>query len=231
MLKNRKIWLPAVLLCLMVGLWSADHIDAPLVGTLDGGSSLADITDYYAFESPENSDNYVFVGNVYGLIAPDNTADVSFSEDYLYEINLDYDGDAIEDAVIQVIFRGDKAIFIGPVAPSATGLDSEIMGSAPRVMVDVTKAGEEAKVMEENGIKVFAGPRDDPFFMDFFKFVAIVNGAGGAENPPTSFDRDGGADTFAGTNVMSMVIELPKSMLGGNETTKFTSWLESKSKK
>jgi hypothetical protein len=74
----------------------------------------------------------------------------------------------------------------------------------------VTSYGSPAVINENGGIKVFAGPRDDPFFFDLNQYKAIIGGTA------TSFN-DPGTDTFAGTNVLSVVIEVPKSMLG-NET-------------
>jgi len=67
----------------------------------------------------------------------------------------------------------------------------------------------------------FAGPRDDPFFMDFAQYGAIIGGMA------TSFNETG-SDTFAGTNVMSVVVEVPKAMIGGSGT--INTWVESKRK-
>lgn len=237
----KKITIPILLVAGLASgiyLMAADHIDAPAVGSLSTGSSSADITDYYAFESPENPDNYVFVTNVFGLTAPASTGEISFSNDVMYEINIDNDGDNVEDLVIQTIFRNGKAIVFGPVTPRTPGMSSNIENAGNRASVTITSNGAQPVVGNENDIKVFAGPRDDPFFMDFFKFVDIVNGAGNAlgidVNPPadgmdyaTSFDAEG-TDAFAGSNVLSVVIELPKSMLGTSDT--FSSWVEAKAK-
>ena len=103
---------------------------------------------------------------------------------------------------------------------------------------EVTPYGDTPITGTNSGITVFAGPRDDPFFMDFFRFVDIVNGAGASlglnvpdpENGTayaTKF-RNNGIDTFAGTNVLSIVVEVPKDMLGTSDT--FNSWAESKRK-
>lgn len=216
---------------------AADHIDAPAVGSLSSGSQLVDITDFYAFESPSNSDNYVFVANSSGLLAPGASAAVTYSDDLMYEFNIDNNGDNVEDIVIQAIFRDGRIIVRGPEAVGQSGLQSSIVNSDNRVETTVTSYGSSPNVGSNNGVSVFAGPRDDPFFMDFFKFVDIVNGAGsalGLDVPApadgnayaTSFDANG-SDTFAGTNVMSVVVEVPKSMLGNSAT--FNSWLESKS--
>jgi len=215
---------------------AADHIDAPAVGSLTAGSSLSDITDYYAFESPSNPDNYVFVCNTSGLTAPGT--DITLSSNIMYEFNIDNDGDNKEDLVIQAVFRDGQVHVFGPTAPSQIGLASKIETGGATVSAAVTALGESAVVGEAAGMKVFAGQRDDPFFMDFFKFVDIVNGAGKAlglevadpangEAYATSFDAPG-ADTFAGSNVMSVVVEVPKSSLGSSST--FNSWLETKTK-
>ena len=216
---------------------AADHIDAPAVGSLSAGSSLADITDYYAFESPSNSDNYVFVCNVAGLTAPGSTGALAFTDDLLYEFNIDNDGDNTEDLVIQAMFRDGSMIVRGPVAPNQTGLESSIAPTSNRVEVAVSSYGQAPTTATSSGMTAFAGPRDDPFFMDFFKFVDIVNGAGNALGIEVAAPADGsayatsfdaaGTDTFAGTNVLSIVLELPKSMLGNSST--FSSWVESKS--
>lgn len=118
------------------------------------------------------------------------------------------------------------------------GLSSKIETGGPTVSAAVTALGSNAVIGESSGMKVFAGQRDDPFFMDFFKFVDIVNGAGKALGLEVAEPADGtayatsfgapGADTFAGSNVMSVVVEVPKSSLGSSNT--FNSWVESKVK-
>jgi hypothetical protein len=235
------IMMAVVTVASFVYLIAADHVDAPAVGSLSTGSTIADITDYYAFESPSNADNYVFVCNVMGLTAPSASGDASFDEDVMYEFNIDNDTDNVEDQVIQAIFRDDNVIVFGPVAPGNAGTTSMIAYTGPRVEAAVSTYGNDPEIGEANGMKVFAGPRDDPFFMDFFRFADIVNGAGAAldldvpdpadgQAYATSF-QDPGMDAFAGTNVMSIVVEVPKSMIGDASTTTFNSWLESKRKK
>ena len=97
-MKNNKMIFGISILAL-VGFFmiSADHIDAPAV---QGGSS--DITDFYAFQG-ENSNNMVFVANVQGLLSPSATASAMFDENVLIEINIDNDGDNVEDLVIPSI--------------------------------------------------------------------------------------------------------------------------------
>ena len=195
---------------------AADHIDAPAV---QGGTS--DITDFYAFRGEDQS-NLVLVANVQGLLTPGATSSASFDENVLLEFNIDTDGDNVEDLVIQATPRDGKMYFFGPTAPSQTGLNSSIMStSANAGIVDITNYGETAIIEEFAGMKYFAGPRDDPFFFDFNKYTEIIAGdASGFDNP--------GDDTFAGSNVLSVVVEVPKSMIGTSGT--INTWVESKRK-
>ena len=193
---------------------AADHIDAPAV---QGGTS--DITDFYAFQGA-NSSNIVFVANLQGLLSPTATASAAFDEGTLIEFNIDTSGDNVEDLVIQAIPRNGKMYFFGPFAPSSTGLSSTIETSAITSEVDITAYGSDAVIATNEGMSFFAGPRDDPFFMDFARYTEIVDGTATAFNDP-------GADTFAGSNVLSIVIELPKSMVGGTGT--INTWVTSNS--
>lgn len=195
---------------------AADHIDAPAV---QGGNS--DITDFYAFQG-QNTSNLVFVANVQGLLSPSATGSASFDENVLIEINIDNTGDNVEDLVIQAIPRDGKMYFFGPVAPSQAGLSSTIQTSTNvGGIVDITPYGTDAIVGTNAGMSFFAGPRDDPFFFDFAQYSAIIGGTATGFNDP-------GSDTFAGSNVMSVVVEVPKSMIGGSGT--INTWVESKRK-
>lgn len=195
--------------------YAADHIDAPAVA----GSS-SDITDFYAFRG-EDPNNIVFVANVQGLLSPSATADATFDENVLVEFNIDTNGDAIEDYVIQAIPRNGTMYFFGPSVPSSTGLNSVISSNQTMNSVAITPYGSNAIIQTSGSMKFFAGPRDDPFFMDFARYGEIISGnASGFNNP--------GTDTFAGTNVMSIVVEVPKSLIGGSGT--INTWVETKVK-
>lgn len=197
---------------------AADHIDAPAVA-----SGTSDITDFYAFQG-ENTDNVVFVANVQGLLSPSATANASFDENVMIEFNIDTNGDAVEDLVIQAVPKNKKMFFIGPFKPSQTGLvstvDPQNFGGSSNVTI--TPFGSEAIIHTSDlGLKFFAGPRDDPFFFDFAQFSSILSGNASSFNNP-------GSDTFAGSNVMSVVVEVPKAMLGGSGSV--NTWVETKRK-
>jgi hypothetical protein len=188
-------------------LIAADHIDSPSIA----GTGF-DIADLYAFQSPENPNNMVFIVTWKGLLSPSATAGASFEDDLMIEINIDNSStkDNVEDMVIQANFKNGKLLLYGPSKPSETGLTSKLV-SGPSVEATITTYGSTAEVGEKNGVKVFAGPRDDPFFFDLNRYKQIIAGTA------TSFS-DPGMDTFAGTNVLALVIELPKSMLGSSTT-------------
>jgi len=213
-MKATKILITASALALGFFLMSADHIDAPAVT-----GSTTDITDFYSFESPSNSDNIVLVANLQGLLSPAATGSTSFDENVLVEFNIDNDGDLIEDLVVQAIPRNGKMYVFGPYAPATTGLNSTINAANQSVAVDITDYGSTAVSATEGGITAFAGPRDDPFFFDLSAYSAILAGEA------TGFS-DPGVDTFAGTNVLSVVVEVPKSTLASSGSVNM--WVETK---
>lgn len=196
-------------------LVAADHIDAPAVT-----GNAADITDVYTFQG-QDTNNLVFAVNTQGLLSPNATAAAVFNDNVMIEINIDNTGDNVEDLVIQAVKRDDKMYFFGPVAPGTTGISSTIKTAAASGSVTISSYGASALTAEKNGMKFFAGPRDDPFFFDLGQFKAILGGTASGFNNP-------GVDTFAGTNVLSVVVEVPKAMLGNSSTLNV--WAETKKK-
>ena len=196
-------------------LVAADHIDAPSVT-----GNAADITDVYAFQG-QDTKNMVFAVNTQGLLSPGATAAATFSENMLIEVNIDNTGDNVEDLVIQAIRKGDKMYFFGPYVPAVKGKTSTIDVSKASGSVAISKYGATATVATENGMKFFAGPRDDPFFFDLGQFQKILGATATGFNNP-------GTDTFAGTNVLAVVVEVPKTMLGN--ATSINVWSETKKK-
>lgn len=204
-------------------LFAADHIDAPAV-TGSGNTSIGtDITDIYAFQSPADNSKMVFVMNTQGLLSPAASGMATFPSNVMYEFNIDNTGDNIEDLVIQCLVKNGRLRVYGPVAVGTPGLSSMVKTSGSATEVAVTSYGASSPSVgtNSNGSKIFAGPRDDPFFFDLVRFKEIVAGTqSGFRNP--------GMDAFAGTNVMSIVVEVPKALLGNAATINV--WGESKSK-
>ncbi len=181
-----------------------------------------DITDIYAFQNPSDNSKMVLVCNVQGLMSPTATASAKFANNTMYEMNIDNTGDNVEDLVIQFLVQNNKVSAYGPFTPLSTGMASMVKADAVYTETTVTPYGTAPIVgTNTNGIKIFAGPRDDPFFFDLARFKEILGGT------QTGF-RNPGVDAFAGTNVMSLVIELPKSMLGTGASINY--WCETKTK-
>ncbi len=197
-------------------LYAADHIDSPAVT-----NQSTDITDIYVFRG-QDQNNLVFVANTQGLLAPGATAAAAFDNNTVIEFNIDNNGDAVEDLVLQGIASGGKMRIYGPIKPSETGNRSRLEGN-PTAEVAITAYGSSPTIANGiGGIKVFAGPRDDPFFFDLNQFKKIIAGTA------TSFNKPGD-DSFKGTNVLSLVIEVPKSLLNAT-TGKVNVWVETKKK-
>lgn len=219
-MKKNKILLSIFLIAALITgsiIYAADHIDAPSVT-----NQASDITDLYVFQGQDNA-NLVFVANTQGLLSPANTAATKFDTNTIIEFNIDNNADNVEDLVIQCKYdaASNSMQVYGPIKPSETGLRSKLEGSVT-ASATVTAYGSAAVVgTGSTGIKVFAGPRDDPFFFDFTQYGKIIGGTATSFNNP-------GTDTFAGTNVMSVVVEVPKALL--NSTGKINVWLETKKK-
>jgi hypothetical protein len=219
-MKRKKLLLTTLVAAAFVTggiIYAADHIDTPAVT-----NQPTDITDVYVFRGADPA-NLVFVADSKGLMSPTASATASFDNNTVLEFNIDKTGDNVEDLVIQCKYdaASNKMQIYGPVAPSATGTKSKLEGSVT-ADVTVTAYGAAAVIATgASGIKVFAGPRDDPFFFDLNRYKAILAGtATGFANP--------GTDTFAGSNVMSIVVEVPKSLIAA--TGAINVWLETKKK-
>jgi hypothetical protein len=219
-MKKKKIIAIAIMAIVLTGgiLWASDHVDAPSLMM-----QPTDITDMYAFTGA-NTNNLVFVVNTQGFLAPSATAAAKFDPNTLIEINIDNTGDNVEDLVIEAIYDGTNMKFYGPVKPSTTGLKSQLEGPVTAT-VAVTAYGSSTPTVATgtNGMMVFAGPRDDPFFFDLNQFHKILAGTATGFNNP-------GSDSFAGTNVMGLVVEVPKSLLGTPAGGKFNVWCQTKKK-
>ncbi|MEP3210428.1 MAG: DUF4331 family protein [Maribacter sp.] len=208
MKKTKQFLTLGVLGIFGVLLIAADHIDAP-----SSMGTSADIADFFAFEPTEGSDNTVFIVDLQSNVLPD-LAYGTFDEDVLMEINIDTDGDLIEDLVIQAIPRDGRMYFFGPVAPMQSGLESTILTDAALGDVEISTTDAITETTDA-GVKLFAGPRQDPFFFDFFQFNAVIGGLA-----PEGFKPAGEAqDTFDGANTLSIAIEIPNTMLGSPTST------------
>ena len=199
---------------------ASDHADTPEIAANPG----TDITDVFIFPSPQNPDNVVLVMNVHPLIGPGKGNTVSFDPNVLYQFKIDTNGDGVEDKVIQAKFSGtgptQMVAIAGPIKPTLVGTSSQL--ETPHS----TKGTINTTFSPVPGMKVFCGPREDPFFFDLEQFFKIfpdratpLTGTPVANpNVPQApgFRAPGAAVDFLSNgqfNVLSIVIELPRRAL------------------
>jgi hypothetical protein len=175
----------------------SDHISGPRALA----DPIADITDVYAFPSPERPGHLVLVLNTLPLAPPD----ARFSDGLIYRFRLrpvtvnDNAGSA-PFTVAGEEFTFD-CVFSAPV-----GGDSAV--AAWQEGTFITPAGEavaftvgDAEGGAGDGVRVFAGPRWDPFIMDAPAALRTIATGKLAFTDRSSIYLDG-------KNVLSLVVEL-----------------------
>ncbi len=213
---------------------ASDHQDTPFVEL----NPKSDMTDVYAFPGA-TAGRIVLAMDTRAFLTSagaQDPAQASFDHNLLYQFKIDNNGDAKEDKVLQVTFTGEgadqKVEVRGPMAPA-------VQGAMENTIADVTPAVTGAlntNLGDGNGIQVFAGPRDDPFFLDLEAFFCILPDRrpvqGDFAQPcalqPSGqapfFFRNPGVDYLTGFNVNAIVIELPSSMIEGSAPGKLGIW-------
>jgi len=212
-------------------LLASDHQDTPEVEL----NQQFDVNDVYAFPAATPG-RVVLVLGTSSPVTPARTPGFSFGtvDQVLYQLKVDNTGDAVEDLVFQVTFTGtgpaQRVAVRGPVAPAATGTANTIVAGAPALEGRVDEV-----LGSATGVQLFAGRRDDPFFLDLEQFFRIIPDRKPEtgelseipETPTASSFREKGAarDYLAGFNDMAIVIELPAAMLTANGARpKFGVW-------
>ncbi len=199
-----------------------------------------DMTDVYAFPGA-TPDRIALVLNSWALLTPAEAAPgvTSFDDNLLYQFKVDNTGDANEDLVMQVTFHGagaDQTVEVrGPMAPPVVGaMRNTVSSSTPTV------TGKVATVLgSASGMQVFAGPRQDPFYIDLEQFFRIIPDRKPVTGPLSMLPDTATASSFRSSanavdilggsgghpfNVLSIVIELPKSQLRGTASDKIGIW-------
>jgi Domain of unknown function (DUF4331) len=205
----------------------SDHQDTPEVEL----NPASDMTDVYVFPG-SSPDRTVLVLNSWAFITPAATQSTYFDPNLLYQFKIDGNADGVEDQVIQVTFdgtgSGQTVTVRGPVAPPVAGAMGNVLATAPAAV-----SGPINTVLgSASGMQVFAGWRDDPFFIDLEQFFRIIPDrkpvtgtlAQLPDTPSATAFRNPGVDYVAGFNVLSIVIELPTASLVAGGTPKIGIW-------
>jgi hypothetical protein len=205
----------AAIVCAAASAFAADHIDSP--GPL--AEPTADITDLYAWMNADTTKI-----NLVMNVNPFAGADAAFSDSVVYAIHVN-SADAFgappeAQTVVLCRFADASTIECWAGDEYVTGDPSDAAGIAS----------------ESGKMRVFAGLRNDPFFMEFTGFTAAVAAVVGVA-PDLEFDESrcptvnqetsdfvigllrggeaGPMDTFAGSNVLSIVVQLDKDVVAG----------------
>ena len=200
----------------------ADHLDAPTTKA----NHRIDITDLYAFKSKGGT---TLILNVNPLTSPADTKTARFDTGALYEINVDTNVDGLTDVVYRIKFgstrtnverRRHPELHHPPRRPAPR--PGQCLGRSRRRHRhhDRLRRLALASPRSVGGGKAFAGPRDDPFFFDLPGFVEFKKQLlAGSTDLGVLLGGFTGVDTFKGTNVSTIAIEVPNARLGGTGKT------------
>ncbi len=201
----------------------------------------ADITDVYFFPSPIVGD-VVAVMDVYPSIPAGAGIQTSFDQGVLYTMKFDNNyaseavagGRPIENTVLQFSFGtagvNQLVTVYGPAAPSAVGPTTKLVGETAVGFINKSFSFSSTS----GQVTVFAGARRDPAFWDVSQFYRIFPDRNqgstaasclpsGANTCPQGFNALG-TDYFQNTNVLSIVVEIPKTLIAGSGSAVVGYW-------
>ena len=183
--------------------FSADHLDPtmradPAVDTTP--DIPADIADIYAFH---DATNLYLIYTFGGPAAP--TLSAFYDRDVLYTINISNSAPA-SSADVSIRFR------FGPGSgPGEWGIAVENVPGVNGAIV-----GPVEQLLSKDGVRVYAGLRDDPFFFD-------SQGLRESRNTGTiRFDKN--RNFFGAKNITTVAIEIPRSRLGSGGNAALDVW-------
>ena len=159
---------------------AADHNEAPLVRQ----DPTADINDIYAFVNPNDPDETILVITVF----PDAPGGARFSDAVKYNFFLSQASTPEMAISCNFIDEGEEILCAGPN--------------------DLFARGDVGTIVSGDGMRVWSGIRDDPFFFDGAAFAQT------AATLTPSF-TDPGTNTFGTFNTLAIVIGVQSSRLMG----------------
>ena len=194
---------------------AADHRDAP---TIDDYSAV-DINDVYVFRDPLNCSpgstgcNLVVALSTQAVADPQFGSSYHFQENALYRLNFTTRADANPTAHIDFVFSPFANGPLCPTGPACQSFRATFSFNKKLIIEGLATQGTSGAthlppVVTDgpNGIKVFAGPRQDPFFFDLVGFNRTIG-----SNPTAILFT--GVDAFKDKNINAIVVEFPASMV------------------
>ncbi len=231
---------------LLTGADASSHREAPLI-TED---PVADLTDVYAFVSPDKTGTVTLIANVNPFELPAGGPNFhKFGDDVLYQLNVDNDGDAVADFEYQFKFRTTTSnlntflyntnqvtslddpdlnvkqvydvvevnVDTGARTTLGTGIPVAPANVGPRSTPSYEKnLGSKAVTALRGGITSFAGPRDDPFFVDLGSIFDLLGLRPFNEAHLIPLPKEHGRDYVKGFNVHTYALQIPTSRLVAN---------------
>lgn len=220
------------------GAAASSHREAPLIGD----DPAADNTDVYAFVSPDRPDSVTIIANYIPFEDPAGGPNYyRFDPSVRYELHVDSDGDARDDVTYRFRFStavGNPNTFLYNTGPVTSPGDPDLNIKQTYSLTRTTSAGSSvlvsgAPVLPANigprsnpsydtsqgvvdlggGRKAFAGPRDDPFFVDL---GSIFDLAGLRQFNPAHLiplAAAPGEDGVKNYNTHTIAIQVPKTDL------------------
>jgi Domain of unknown function (DUF4331) len=203
---------------------ASSHREAPLISE----DPSADLTDVYAFRSPDKPNTVTILANA--IPGEDPAAGpnwYTFSPSARYNLKIDTNGDVTPDVIYRFQFRTKTGpFFLGDTAQPFTvtrvqGGRTTVVARGttppnnigPRSTPNYRQLAAKGVVNLNGGGLAFAGQRDDGFFGDIgaiFDLVAIRKGTG---------NMGGGKDFFAGYAVHTFGIQVPIADLKAKNST------------
>ncbi len=204
----------------------ADNTDTYAFVSPDNPETVTLVANWIPFELPAGGPNFN-----------------KFGDDVLYKINVDNDGDATADVVYEWRFKTTIAnpdTFLyntGPVeslddedlnvkqtytlTEVRNGKRTKLVKNAPvapanigpRSTPNYDQLAAEATVEVDGGGQSFAGPRDDPFFVDLGAVFDLLGNRPLNEAHAAPLPNEPGQDDVAGFNVHSVVLQVPTDSL------------------
>ncbi len=182
----------------------SDHISGPRALA----EPIADITDLYAFPSPERAGHLVLVMNTLPFAQPsDMLSDGLIYRFRLRPLTLNPSPEPVPFTIGDHEFVFDCVFSTVDDIDGETAMDQEGSCTTPAgdtVAVQLNDEHGEAV----HGVRMFAGPRWDPFIMDAPAALKTIATGELAFQDPSSIYLDG-------KNVLSLVVELDIGLLDG----------------
>jgi len=181
-----------------------------------------DITDVFVYPSPHDAGSVVLAMDVSPFIPTGMGTSRQFDPGAMYQFHIGTGDHFTTDLAIQFKATGvgtsQQIAMYGPAKPAMDSLQSTFGTQTGSVAYGQTTT-------LPSGIKVFAGPREDPFYFDLAHFTKIIPDRDykNQPNPPapslTCFHKEDANDTLAGFNVLQLAVEVPRKMLAGPDGT------------